>query len=327
MILAGDVGGTKTLLARYEVRDGALRKVRADSFSSAGVPGLADVIRQFQPSTDRPLQAAAFGVAGPVSGGRVRTTNLPWEVDSRRLAAELGIEHVTVLNDLEAMAWGIDALAPDDLAPLQEGNPDPEGNAAVIAAGTGLGQALLIRHGGRFHPKATEGGHADFAPHDEEMDAFLVWLRSRVGHVSVERVASGLGLETLYRFFHRPEAGGPDPHLEPEADIPAEMAREAGGGRCPGCLGAFDLFLRCYGAEAGNLALKSAATSGVYVGGGIAAKNIETLGNGTFIRAFVDKGRFEAYMRRIPVHVILNEEAPLLGAALVAARSAGLLGP
>lgn len=325
MILAGDVGGTKTKLARFEVRDRALRKIRAESYSSSKVTGLADAIEQFEPSPDPPLQAAAFGVAGPVSAGRVRTTNLPWEVDARRLSQDLGIERVTVLNDLEAMAWGIEALTGDEMVLLQAGDPDPEGNGAVIAAGTGLGEALLIRHDGLLEPTATEGGHSDFASHDEEMDGFLVWLRSRVGHVSAERVASGMGLEALYHFFHRPDAGGPPPHLEPDADIPAEVARGAAGGRCSGCAKAFVLFLRCYGAEAGNLALKCAATTGLYVGGGIAAKNIEAMKDGTFIRAFVDKGRFEAYMRRIPVRVILNQEAPLLGAALVAARSAGLL--
>lgn len=325
MLLAGDVGGTKTQLARYEVEGGRLVRVRSESYPSARVTGLADAIRRFHPSSEPPLDAAAFGVAGPVSGGRVRTTNLPWEVDAGRLSEELGVGNVTLLNDLEAMAWGIQALEPRDLVELQAGDPDPEGNGAVIAAGTGLGQALLIRHGGVLHPSATEGGHCDFAPNDEEMDAFLVWLRGRVGHVSAERVASGMGLESLYAFHHDPGTGGPAPHFPEEGDLPALLAEAHGRGDCPGCTRAFDLFLKCYGAEAGNLALKSAATSGLFIGGGIAAKNVEAMKNGIFIRSFVDKGRFEAYMRRIPVKVILNEETPLLGAALTAARSAGML--
>jgi glucokinase len=325
MILAGDVGGTKTQLARFDARDGKLIRIREESYPSAGVTGLADAIHRFHPSGDAPLIAAAFGVAGPVSGGRVRTTNLPWEVDASKLSDEFGIGLVTLLNDLEAMAWGIEALDPADIETLQEGDPDTDGNGAVIAAGTGLGQALLIRHEGRLHPAATEGGHADFAPHDEEMDAFLVWLRSRVGHVSAERVASGMGLESLYHFYHRREAGLAPPHHDEGDDLPALLAEAASEERCPSCTEAFGLFLRCYGAEAGNLALKAAATSGVYVGGGIAAKNISAMKSGIFARAFVDKGRFEAYMRRIPLKVILNEGVPLIGAARVAARSAGLL--
>lgn len=324
MILAGDVGGTKTRLARYEVRDGRLVELRSHSFASGAVAGLAEAIRAFQPLPDPTLEAAGFGVAGPVRGGRVRTTNLPWEVDARALSVNLSIPFVRLMNDLEAMALGIEVLDGGDLVRLQDGEPDPEGNAAVIAAGTGLGEALMIRHEGRLHPCATEGGHADFAPHDVEMQELLASLQARIGHVSAERVISGIGLESLYEYHHDPERGGPRPHLSPDAEIPRLMAAEARKGVCEGCRRAFCLFLRAYGAEAGNLALKAAATSGLYVGGGIAAANLESMRDGTFMAAFVDKGRFESWMRRIPVTVILNESAPLLGAALVAARAAGL---
>ncbi len=324
MILAGDVGGTKTRLARYEVRGGRLVELRSHSFASGGVAGLADAIRAFQPLPDPSLEAAGFGVAGPVRGGRVKTTNLPWEVDARALSVSLGIPFVRVMNDLEAMALGIGVLDTGDLVRLQEGEPDPEGNSAVIAAGTGLGEALMIRHGGKLRPCATEGGHADFAPHDVEMQDLLAALRQRIGHVSAERVVSGMGLESLYEYCHDPERGGPQPHLSPAPEIPRLMAAEARKGGCEGCRRAFSLFLRAYGAEAGNLALKASATSGLYVGGGIAAANAEAMRDGTFMAAFVDKGRFESWMRRIPVTLILNEAAPLLGAALVAARAAGL---
>ncbi len=326
MILAGDVGGTKTRLARYEIRGGRLSETRSRSIASREVAGLAEAVRLFQPLPDPSLKAAAFGVAGPVREGRVRTTNLPWEVDAHALAASLDLppDRVRLLNDLEAMALGIRALEESDLVRLQEGEPDPGGNAAVIAAGTGLGEALLIRSEGGLRACATEGGHADFAPSDDERDGLLAALRCRVGHVSVERVVSGIGLEALYEFQHDPARGGPAGHAGPGADIPKLVAEEVRAGTCEGCRRAFSLFLRAYGAEAGNLALKAAATAGLYVGGGIAASNVEALRDGPFLDAFRTKGRFEGWMRRVPVHVILNESTPLLGAALAAAGGAGL---
>ena len=177
-----------------------------------------------------------------------------------------------------------------------------------------------------LHPVATEGGHADFAPPDDEAVAFLRWMREKLEHVSAERVASGIGLHLLYKYHHGAHSGSAEPHLQGgEEEIPARMAEEAARGGCASCVLAFDVFLRCYGAEAGNLALKAGATSGLYVGGGIAAKNIGMMRDGRFIEAFAAKGRFEAYMRRIPVRVIMNQSAPLLGAALVAARAAGAM--
>jgi glucokinase len=326
VILAGDVGGTKTRLARFDLADGRLVEIRSRSFASADFPGLADAIRRFESLPDPSLKAAAFGVAGPVRGERVRTTNLPWEVDARDLSRSLGIPVVRLLNDLEAMALGVEALEAKDLATLQEGEPDPEGNAAVIAAGTGLGQALLIRHEGRLRASATEGGHADFAPHDDEAVEVLAALRRRFGHVSAERIVSGMGLDFLYEYNHDTARGRPSPHLEPPSEIPRLMAGAARDGTCPACRRAFSLFLGAYGAEAGNLALRAAATGGLFVGGGIAAANDDMMRDGTFLAAFRAKGRFEGWMRRVPVRVILNEATPLLGAALAAARAAGLLG-
>jgi glucokinase len=272
-----------------------------------------------------PIQAAAFGIAGPVRGGKVQTTNLPWVVEADALARFLGLTSVRLLNDVEAMAWGIEAVDPSDLVTIQPGEPDPAGACALIAAGTGLGEAMLFRHAGKLWPVATEGGHADFAPIDAEMDAFLGWMRLQQPHVSVERVASGLGLANLYRFFHDPAHGGEMAHAPRGADLGAVVAREAERGTCGGCGRAFGMFLRCLGAEAGNLALKTGATGGLYLGGGVVARNVEALKDGRFLRAFRDKGRFEGYMEALPVHAIVDPATPLMGAALAAARGSGLL--
>ncbi|MBI3448983.1 MAG: glucokinase [Acidobacteria bacterium] len=323
MILAGDIGGTKTSLALFAVESGRLLRSASTTVASADYPGLAEAVGAFLMSPRPPIEAAAFGVAGPVVNGRVKTTNLPWIVDQQEMTKYLGARVVRLLNDLEAMAWGIEQLDADDLLTLQPGEPSPDGNAALIAAGTGLGEAILFRHDGKLIPSASEGGHADFAPIDAEMDAFLKWLRDQRGHVSVERVASGLGLETIYPFFHDPAAGGSPPHARSSGEIGAAVARAAASGECGGCSRTFGLFLRALGAEAGNLALKAKATAGVYISGGVAYKNLEAMKDGRFLRAFLEKGRFAGFMERIPVHVILDQTTPLLGAALAAARAAG----
>ena len=325
MILAGDIGGTKTTLALFEMEGGRLVRRAEGSFPSGGHAGLADVVHAFLPRPRPTLSAVGFGVAGPVSGGRARTTNLPWEVDAGELGDLLGTPPALLLNDLEAMAWGIEMLEPGEFQVLQDGSPDPEGGAALIAAGTGLGEALMIRHEGRFLPRATEGGHADFAPGDAEASAFLAWLQRGLGHVSAERVASGMGLGSLYAYFHEPGRSHLPRHDPAGSDAARILAESAAAGTCASCVKGFGLFLRCYGAEAGNLALKAGATSGLFIGGGIAAKNLEAMGDGRFIRAFRAKGRYEGYMRNVPVKVLLNQSAPLLGAALAAARLAGQL--
>jgi glucokinase len=323
MILAGDVGGTKTSLALFAVDGRRLLRSASTTVASRDYKGLAEAVGAFLMSPRPPIEAAAFGIAGPVIAGRVQATNLPWVVDQAEMAKFLGLEKVQLLNDLEAMAWGIEVLEPDDLMTLQTGVPDPRGNAALIAAGTGLGQAILFRHEGRLHPSATEGGHADFAPCDAEMDAFLVWMRDQIGHVSAERIASGIGIEAAYNFFHDPDSGGSVPHVPERGDVGAAVGKNAASGECGGCGRAMGLFLRAYGSEAGNLVLKANATGGLYVGGGIAFKNIEAMKDGRFLRAFREKGRFSTYMEKIPVHVILEQWTPLLGAALAAARALG----
>jgi len=325
MILAGDIGGTKINLALYAVDGRRLLKSASATLPSREFSGLVEALASFLMSPRPPIEAAGFGIAGPLRGGRVHTTNLPWIVNGDELSRFLGISSVRLLNDVEAMAWGIEMLDAEDLASIQEGEADAEGNAVLVAAGTGLGMAILFRHGGRLHPTATEGGHADFAATDAEMDAFLPWMRERQGHVSVERIGSGMGLANMYQFFHDPAHGGEMPHAPEGADLGATVSREAARGTCGGCGRAFGMFLRCLGAEAGNMALKTGATSGVYLGGGVAAKNVDALCDGRFLRAFTDKGRFRDYMEKIPVRVILDQTAPLNGAALAAARAARMV--
>ena len=320
IVLAGDVGGTTTRLGVFEA--GRREPLRVARFPSREHAGLDEMVRAFL-EEDRPpgLVAAAFGVAGPVAGGRSETVNLAWPVDEASLRRAIGIERVRLLNDLEANAWGLGALRPQDLETLQAGAPDAAGNLAVISPGTGLGQAGLAWDGHRHHVFATEGGHADFAPADPLQDELLAFLRAEVGHVSWERVCSGMGLVNCYRFLGA-RAGGPaEPGIDPSpsSDAAAERIGEAAeAGTDPRAVEALDLMIAILGAQAGNLALTVMATGGVYVGGGIAPKVLPRLRDGGFLGAFTAKGRFAPLLRRIPVRVILNDLAALMGAARAA---------
>jgi glucokinase len=267
--------------------------------------------------------------------GRVRTTNLPWTVDAAALARKLGLPGVGLLNDLEANAWAVEWLPPGDLSPIQEGAPGAAGNVAVMAAGTGLGEAALVRGGGTTVSLASEGGHADFAPRQDVEVELLRHLRAKFGHVSYERVVSGPGLLNVYEFL-RDSGRGEEPAWLAEdmrrTDPPAAISEAALAGKCALCELALDLFLGVYGAEAGNLALRTMATGGVYLGGGIAPKIFgrrpghdparSSRSVEAFRQAFVDKGRFGALLETIPVRVILNDKAALLGAARYASRAA-----
>jgi glucokinase len=318
VILAGDVGGTKTTLALF---DGG-RLVREATVASRDFGSLEAVIVHFLETGPRPpIAALAIGIAGPVVEGRGTTTNLPWHADERTLAAAVGIPRVRLLNDLEAAAHGMSSLADDELVTLQAGSPR-RGTIAVIAAGTGLGEALIVADGGRQSVIASEGGHADFAPRGELEDELLRFLRKEFGRVSYERVLSGPGLHNLYRFLR--EAG-----VAPESRAVAEALRDedpgvviteqalAGTDRL--CTEAMAMFVSIYGAEAGNLALKVLALGGVILGGGIAPRILPILRQGAFIAAFRDKGRLTSLMNTVPVRVALDPRAPLLGAARVAA--------
>jgi glucokinase len=318
MLLAGDVGGTKTLLGLFLDSPGRPRLVDACAFATRDYPGLGEVIEAFlraQPSPGPRLAGASFGVAGPIVNQVVRLTNVPWVVDASEVAARFAIPKVTLLNDLQAMAYSVPVLEPGEVAVVQEGRAVGTGNAALIAAGTGLGEALLHYVGGRFIPSPTEGGHADFAPRTADEMALLEHLVSRFGRADYERVISGPGLANIHLFTH--PAGCAACDVGPgQAAPPSVVSAAALERRCPACVRALEIFVSVYGAEAGNLALRSVATSGVFVGGGIAPKILPALQDGRFIAAFRAKAPMEPFLSRVPVSVILNDRAGLLGAAV-----------
>lgn len=304
MILAGDIGGTSTRLALFD--DDAREQLALDLYNSRQHSGLANMAVHFLHRHGADVAAASFAVAGPVVANRAALTNLPWPVDGARLAGALRLPRVSLLNDLEANARGIETLGDDDFAVLNEGDLAAGGNAAVISAGTGLGQAGLYWDGGRHHPFATEGGHADFAALDDVQAELRRVLAADFGRVSYERVCSGMGLANIYRFLTGAERD------------PAAISGDALEGTDEAAVKALDLMVDIYGAQAGNLALTMMATGGIYLGGGIAPKILPKLEDGAFMRAFVDKGRLSPLLERIPVRVILNDKTALLGAALAA---------
>lgn len=326
MILAGDVGGTKTAIALFDEASGPLQPAREATLPSHHFPSLEAAIHAFlSDGSPAAIQAACFGVAGPVMGGRCATTNLPWEVEEGRLAEAIPAPRVRLLNDLEAAAYGVLQLRPDALEPLQVGEAQ-QGNMVLIAAGTGLGEAILAWDGRAHSPVASEGGHADFAPRTDLEIELLRFLQKVYGHVSYERVLSGPGLLNIYRFLRERNRAPEPPWLRERIgrEDPSAVISEVGlAGGHPLCTQALDLFASAYGAEAGNLALKAKAVGGVFVGGGIAPQIRSKLADGTFLAAFHDKGRFAALMAAIPVRLVLNPRAPLLGAAHVARRLLG----
>jgi len=319
-VLAGDVGGTKTRVAVFEVTAGGLHSLGERSYRSAAYEGLGEILHEFLQGQGE-CERACFGIAGPVKHGKVKTTNLPWRVDARRLESELGIQRVDLLNDLEATAWGIGALGGSDYCVLNAGHPDSRGNRSVIAAGTGLGEAGMFWDGELYRPFASEGGHSDFSPRRALEVELFNFLAGRFGHVSWERVLSGPGLVNLYEFlrFHR-RAVTPS-WLESEmveGDSAAAIANAALSGQDGICEETLELFVDLYGAEAGNHALKIMATGGVFIGGGIAPKILNKLKEPTFMTAFRDKGRMAQLMGGMPVRVILNDRAALYGPAVYA---------
>ena len=332
-VLAGDIGGTNSRLALYAVAEGpagaiqpALTPIRSATFPSREHRGLEEVVARFLGADQAPVAAAAFGIAGPVVDDAVVTTNLPWHIRGAALRERLGTPHVRLMNDLEATAYGALVLAPDQLLVLNPGVARA-GNRAVIAAGTGLGQALLFWDGARYHPVATEGGHTDFAPRDEvEHDLLRFLERKYDGHVSYERCVSGHGLVNIFQFLdehcHLPVADATRRRLAHED--PAAVIGELGtSGACPTAVAAVERFVSIYGAQAGNLALTVMATGGVYVGGGIVNKLLPAMTSGAFVQAFMAKARYARLMTEIPVWVIRDPDTGLHGAASVAASLAG----
>ena len=340
MLLAADVGGTKTLLGLFVRAPERPRRIEVGEFITLDYDNLAPMIREFLKANGvepRAIEAASFGVAGAVTDQVARMTNVPWVVDAAAVSQAAGLRRVHVINDLEAMAFSVSVLEPEELAILQQGVAQPTGNAAVIAAGTGLGEAFLHNLDGRFIPGASEGGHADWGarvPREIELLSALVRI---YGRCSVEHVICGPGLVNIYQFTH--DSFGSRTYITPAAlvpsrtcagvgtvddpaDLPAAISRSALENRCAQCVEALDMFVAAYGAEAGNLALRAVATAGVYIGGGIAAKILPALQTGSFVDAFRDKEPLSAFVATIPIAVILNSEAGLLGAAVHANSAA-----
>lgn len=326
MILAGDIGGTKTVLALFEPDEGGLRLVREQTFASQQYPQFEGMLSAFFDGNDGPRpRVGCVGVAGLVVAGKSHTTNLPWNLDESALADMSGMARVKILNDVEAAAYGMLHLAPGEQQALQKGTSKrPAGNVGVIAAGTGLGEAMLYWDGSLYHPIASEGGHADFGPTTPLEIELLQYLTSELGgHVSWERVLSGPGLHHLYLFLRDTKRAAESPALAARLATgdPNVVIAELGlAGTDPLCAMAIDLFCSLYGAEAGNVALRSVAVGGVFVGGGIAPKLLPALTRGAFLKAFTAKGRFSEFLRGLTVEVVLNPRAPLLGAGYYALR-------
>lgn len=330
MILAGDVGGTKVHLALYDFTDGKLTHRRDEKFPAKEYSGLEEIVKEFLGAEK--VTSACFGVPGPVRDGRLRLTNLPWTLDSRELAADLGIQHVFLINDLEANGYGIAELSADQIYTLSEGDASQIGNRALVAAGTGLGEGILMWNGRIHVPYPSEGGHADYAPRNEDEIELLRFLQQKYnGRVSFERVVSGMGMTSIYEFL-RDVKGVEEPVWLAEkiaaADDPNSVITEMGlAAKSELCTKTLDMFVSVYGAEAGNLALKVLSVGGLYIGGGIAPRILEKLKDGTFIRAFTDKGRLSQLLINMPVRVILESRAALMGAAAFAeARAAEISG-
>jgi glucokinase len=323
LVLAGDIGGTKTNLALYSVHGDKLRSESQHTFPSKRYSGLAPVLQEFLAGAHHAIDSACFGIAGPVVDGKVKTPNLPWMIDVAESRRALKLDSVTLLNDLEAGAYGILSLENEEFYTLNEGTIRRSGNKALIAAGTGLGQAILHDDGRHFHPLASEGGHADFAPRNELEIELLRHLIGRFGHVSYERVVSGPGIANIYRFLKEVRGLEEPPwlaeRLAAAEDPSAVISKAALANEAAICSEALNLLVSVYGAEAGNLALRAKPVRGLYVGGGIAPKILEKLKDGTFMRAFVDKGRYTDLLAATPVQVVLNEQAALRGAAYYAA--------
>ena len=329
MILAGDIGGTKVHLALYDFTHGQLHHTREEKFPAKDFSGIEEIVHAFL--GDHKVATACFGVPGPVRDGRLRLTNLPWTLDTFELTKSLNIPHVYLINDLEANGYGIAELAPEQIYHLSEGDPSQIGNRALIAAGTGLGEGILAWNGHMHIPFPSEGGHSDYAPRNEDEIDLLRFLKKKYnGRISFERVVSGMGITNIYEFL-RDIRGIDEPATLAERikneDPNAVITELALAEKSELCEKTLDMFVSAYGAEAGNLALKVLSVGGLYIGGGIAPRIIEKLKNGAFMKSFTDKGRLSQLLINMPVRVILESRAALLGAAAYGeARAAEISG-
>jgi glucokinase len=327
MIIAGDIGGTKTNVALFEASEGGVGAPLAQqSFPSAQYDSLEDILTEFVRGHPRAnITHACFGVAGPVVRGRIDATNLAWKVHDEKLAEAIGVPSVRLINDLEATAFGIDELGPEQLYTLNEGEGERPGHRALIAAGTGLGMAAIYFDGSHFHPMPSEGGHIDFAPRNEREFEMLTYMQEKIGgRVSYERVLSGMGIHNIYSFL-RDRGHGEEPAWLAEeirtGDPTAAISRAALAGQSELAVTALEIFVEVYGAMAGNLALLLKSVGGLYIGGGIAPKIMPKLTDGTFMRNYSDKGRMTGLVNSIPVRVILDDKTALYGAASYALMS------
>lgn len=323
MILAGDVGGTKTDLSLFERADGQLVERRTHRFESKAYPDLVSVLKDFLPEGVGAVEAAGFGVPGPVVNGRCEATNLSWVVDVRDLAKALGDRHVTLVNDLVATAAGVLDLPAERMVSILEGKPHPSATRAVIAPGTGLGESILYWDGGSYHAVPSEGGHADFAARTEEELALVAYLLGRFPRVSVERVLAGPGITHLYEFLRDTKRV----HVPPEVDVEVRRATDSNATitqlalekHTPVCVRALDLWMTILGAEAGNLALRAVAEGGVYLAGGIVGRLVDPIRRGPFGAAFLAKTPLDDFIREVPVRLVTEPRTALFGAARLAA--------
>ena len=319
MILAGDIGATRILLAAYQTEGNQLQSVAQRTYKSQEHSGLAEPLKDFINSEGIPVHAACFGVAGPVRAGKSKMGNLEWTIDSREIASQLRLPSVGLLNDLEAYAYGVDALESKDFITLSEGSEDAQGNRVVISARTGLGIAGLYWDGFRHHPFACEGGHGDFAARNQLEMELAQYLRNKFGHVSCERILSGPGIKNIYDFLRdAKKAEEPDwlrQQISQAADPPALISQLALEAKSPICEQALSMFVSIYGSQTGNCALNFMATGGVFIGGSIAAKIVPKMQDPIFMKSFLDKGRMQSLLADMPVKVIANDNAGLMGAA------------
>lgn len=320
-LLAGDIGGTKTNLAVFSPETGPRKPIIEATLESARYQNIEEMVREFLIKSNIQVELAFFGVAGPVIEGRSKITKLPWILDEQEIASSLGLKAVRLINDLVATGHAIPLLENQDVHTLYNGTPETHGTIAVLAPGTGLGEAFLVWDGRRYIPCGSEGGHADFAPSDKQEEKLLQYLREKFDHVSFDRICSGQGIPLIYDYLKK-EGHAEEPvwlaGKLATADDPAPIIVEnalAGENACELCVHTLNIFVSVLGAETGNLALKVLATGGIYIGGGIPPKILSTLQTDQFLKPFLNKGRLSHFSSRVPVHVILNQKAGLIGAA------------
>lgn len=315
MILAGDLGGTKSNLGLFDVQNGKLVRVAEKRYTSHEYPGLKDITADFLKQNGTKVTNASFGIAGPVENNTVHATNLPWTVDGAEMAKFLGLKYVRLVNDLEATSYGIGVMEPGDLDVIHPGQPEPRATQVVIAAGTGLGENILYWDGQQHVPIPTEAGHADFSPSTDQQADLWKFMKKRTAYVSAEQILSGRGFQNIHEFL-----SPYDKHVgfDTTTDPAPEITRRALTGECAVCVATVNLWIEIYGSEAGNFALRALARGGIYVAGGIAVKILPKIKEGKFASAARNKEKLGDYLAKIPITVVLNENCPLIGAAFVA---------